>query len=340
LTKEAPARLRLGESLRPLRGLIVGLGSIGRRHLANLKRLEPDLCLAVWHQQRRPKSRAAEASPLVEQVVFQVEDALAFRPDFALVTGPASTHVQTATALALNGVHLFIEKPLSNQLDGVDRLLHLCGDRNLTLLVGYNFRFTEALERLRDAVDQGRIGRILFARAEVGQHLESWRPGKDYRETVSARAELGGGVLLELSHEVDYLRWLVGEVVDVSARVGRTGNLEIDVEDYAEISLRFQSGAIGSIHLDMVQRASTRTCKLVGSEGTLFWDALTDHIQCYSLSQPTWIDLSPYLRELQHFLSCVRGTETPAVTGADSRRVLEIVLAARRSSEEGRVISI
>ncbi len=329
--------------------LIVGLGSIGRRHLSNLTQLEPDLNVTVWHQHSSPNDHAADYAARPVHHVFNVRDALKAKPRFALITGPASVHVETALELAGRDIHLLIEKPLSNRLEGIDLLVALCREKKCALLVGYNYRFYPPLQAMRQAIDDGRIGRVLSVRAEVGQYLADWRPGVDYRQTVSARSELGGGALLELSHEIDYVRWLAGEITEVSARIGHVSDLELDVEDTAEITLAFASGAIGSIHLDMVQRAPTRTCKVIGTTGTLIWDGIRHHVRLYSSETSQWADVSApsvrdrnesYRAELRHFLDCVAGKATPAVTGEEGRRVLQIVLAARRSAMDCRVVTV
>jgi predicted dehydrogenase len=331
-----------------MKGLVAGLGSIARRHIENLKEIAPDIELAVWRQQSHCAD-LQDIAPLVDHVVFDLADALAWRADFALVTNPASLHVQTGLALAQEGMHLFIEKPLSDSLEGVDELLDLCRERSLVLMTGYNFRFCRSLQALRQTVAEGRIGRVMSVRAEVGQFLPEWRPGSDYRQGVSATSALGGGALLELSHELDYVRWLVGEVETVQARIGQLSDLEIAVEDTAEIVLQFANGAIGSVHLDMVQRSTTRTCRVIGTEGTLTWDGLRDHSQLFSAKENAWSDLCPantddrnemYVGELRHFLDCVAGGVSPAVDGEDGRRVLEIVVAARLSSIQRREIEL
>jgi predicted dehydrogenase len=327
--------------------LVVGLGSIGRRHCANLKRLEPDAVVTVWRQ-RAPRD-AGHAVSAADRTVFSLDDALETAPQCAVIAGPAPSHVGTALALAAHGVHLFIEKPLSNQLDGVDELLDLCRARGLVLQVGYNLRFHEPLQRMRHVLQAGGIGRLMSIRAEVGQYLPDWRPHVDYRDSVSARGDLGGGVLLELSHELDYARWLAGEVADVTARVGRLSGLDIDVEDTAEIILTFVSGAIGSIHLDMTSRAAFRTCRVTGTEGTLVWDGLAHHVRQYSAQTSAWTDLCPatsvdpndtYVAELRHWLGCVRDEITPDVTGEDGRRALQLALAAGRSSDQRQSVAV
>jgi predicted dehydrogenase len=331
-----------------MRVLVVGLGSAGRRHLSNLRLVEPAAHITVWRQHARPQD-AAGGIPGADRVVYQMDDALDPPPDAALIASPASLHVQTALELAQRGIHLFIEKPLSHTLDGVDELLDECRQRELVLMVGYNFRFYPPLRVMREALKEERIGRLLTFRAEVGQYLPDWRPGTDYRGSVSARAELGGGVVLELSHELDYVRWLAGEVRTVSARVARLSDLEIDVEDTAEIILELEGGAVGSVHLDMVQVAAIRSCRMVGSEGILTWDGTSHQVRHFSAAARAWSDLHPagtidhnemYKAELEHFLHCVREGGQPVVSGEDARRALEIALSAKQSSQEQRVIAL
>ena len=331
-----------------MRVLIAGLGSIGRRHLANVRLLEPDASITIWHQHSGPSDRNGGTNP-GQCDVYSLESALDTRPDVALITGPATTHIETALALADAGVHLLVEKPFSHSLDGVDLLIERCDVRHIALLVGYNLRFSESLQAVKHALDAGQIGRVLSIRAEVGQYLPDWRPDSDYRRGVSARSELGGGALLELSHEIDYVRWLVGDVIEVSARVGHLSDLETDVEDVAEILLGFTNGAIGSVHLDMVQRAPTRTCRVIGSEGTLHWDGLTDRVDLYSSITQTWTVASrpesvdrndAYVAELRHFFDCAAGTAAPLISGIDGRRVVQIALAARQSSVERRAVHV
>lgn len=331
-----------------MRVLIFGLGSIGRRHLANLRLIDPSAHITVWDQE----SRLPECQEFLsheDRFVSRLEDALAAQPEAALISSPSPLHVEAALELAKQGAHLFIEKPLSNNLDGVDELLDLCRNHRLVLLVGYNFRFYQPLQVVRQALQDGRIGRVLSTRAEVGQYLPDWRPAGDYRQSVSAKSELGGGALLELSHELDYVRWLVGEIQTVSSQIGRLSDLDIDVEDTAEIILHFCNGAIGSVHLDMIQRAATRYCRIIGTEGTITWDGGSHQVRLFSSLTKAWVDLHPaqsvdrndmYLQELRHFLDCVKGVSEPVISGEEGRRVLQIALAARQSSIEQQVVRL
>lgn len=323
--------------------LIVGLGSIGRRHLRNLRLVMPQADVTVLRQ--HAKSGVAEGA---DRTVYHLEDALKYKPDVAIIASPATSHLQTALQLTPHMIHLFVEKPLSHSLEDVDRLLSECHRRNLVLMIGYNMRFNEALQRVKSAVENGQIGQPLSIRAEVGQYLPDWRPGADYRLGVSARRELGGGVLLELSHELDYARWLMGEVTNVQAQIGRVSKLEIDVEDIAELIFEFDSGVIGNIHLDMVQRVPTRICRIYGTEGTLEWDGVAGISRLYTVETGVWHQLSStpqdrnqmYINELKHLIACIERGATPIVNGEDARRVLEIINGARRSAANRGVVEL
>ncbi len=331
-----------------MRALIVSLGSIGRRHFANLRQLLPDAEITVLrHEGGQPPPPNCRS--LANHVVYSLEEALEARPDIAVIASPAPFHVAVADRLARHGIHLFMEKPISDRAEGVQGLIDLCRQRNVVLSVGYDLRFEPSLIAVHDAVHSGRIGRVMGFRAEVGQYLPDWRPTADYRQTVSARKELGGGVLLELSHEFDYARWIMGEVAEVFAQATRVSDLEIDVEDLAEVVLRFSNGTVGSVHLDMVQASPTRTCRIIGTEGTLTWDSQQRHARIFSRSTKQWSDLgpaaagqrtSPFLDEMRQFLNCVAGNAAPSVSGEDGLRALEIALAAKESAECKRTIAL
>jgi predicted dehydrogenase len=331
-----------------LKALVVGLGSIARRHIRNLAAIDAEIEIAVWRQHSR-SADLQDLAPMISQVVFSAEEALVWRPDIALLTNPASLHVETGLTLAREGVHLFVEKPLSNTLKNIDLLLEVCRERALTLMVGYHLRFYTPLSIMHQALAKGHIGRPMFLRAEVGQFLPDWRPDIDYRQAVSARKELGGGVVMELSHELDYARWLLGEVETVSAHIGKLSDLQLDVEDTAEIVLQFASGAIGSIHMDMVQRELVRNCRICGTEGTLVWDWNAHRVQLYSAATRSWQDLcnepdfepnAMYVAELRHFLGCIRDRQKPLVDGAEGHRVLEVILAVKEAARAGQKVEI
>lgn len=285
---------------------------------------------------------------LIDEFLFEEDEVEAWAPKLALITNPASRHIAAALQIARFGAHLFIEKPLSNRLEGVDELINHCTQQSLVLMVGYNFRFHPPLIRLKGALDAGEIGRLLTIRAEVGRYLPDWRSGVPYVDGASARKDLGGGVILELSHELDYVRWLAGEVHKVVAIVERTSELEIDVEDVAEIALLFETGATGMVHLDMLDRAGSRGCRLVGTEGTLVWEATDESVKVFRPGEGWSIIFSDssfdrntmYLDELRHFIESVDRSESSKIDGREGKRVLEIALAAKESATTERTVDL
>ncbi len=330
------------------RVLIVGLGSIGKRHLRLARELLP--AADIWVLRHQPSDEIPE---FANGCFFVLGDALAFLPHIAVIATPAPFHLVTAQALAKAGVHLLIEKPLSTSTDGVKHLIKTCKDQRTVLLAGYNLRFLPSLQRFRELIGEGVIGDISSVRCEIGQYLPSWRPETDYRQGVTANQRLGGGALLELSHEIDYLCWIFGDVEWVFSILSRQSGLEIDVEDTAHLILGFSpqldgNQLIATLNLDLIRHDTTRTCLAIGEKGSLRWDGLTGKVMVYRAGEKTWCELfshqhlrdDSYLSEWQDFLGCVFDSTTPMVTGEDGLKVLEIIEAARDSAASSRRVHV
>jgi predicted dehydrogenase len=316
--------------------LIIGLGSMGRRHYTNLRELGlTDFAFC------RSRPEPLEDAPAVP-VFTNLEDAMKERPDLVLVTSPSPAHLSSAVPAARGGCHLFIEKPLAAALEGVEELDRIVCQNGTVAMVGYDLRFDEGLLYIERLLSEGGLGGVLSVRAHVGQYLPEWRPG-DYRKHVTARAELGGGVILELIHEFDYLLWLLGAVDAVSCVSGHVSRLDMNAEDVAVCHLRFASGALGSVHLDCVDRIASRGCRIICEESTIIWDSLartvewlepgTTRMKRFSYSERQRNDR--LVAEMRHLLMCVEGVERPRVDLDAARRSLRLALAAKRSADRG-----
>jgi predicted dehydrogenase len=322
------------------RVLIVGLGSIGQRHLR--------LARELLHQADIRVLRNQESDSVPEfsnGQFFTVENAFAFDPQIAIIANPATFHLEVAKALALNGTHLLIEKPLSHSTEGVEAFLGDCERQGIVVMTGYNLRYAVSLNKYREMIHDEAIGKILSVRCEVGQYLPSWRPGSDYKKGVSANRELGGGVLLELSHELDYLRWIFGEVEWARGTLSRQSDLEIDVEDSAHLVLGFNSDSeghqlIANVNMDFIRQDHTRICTAIGENGSLRWNGLTGTIELCDQAGGKWRTIytqissgeDTYKAEWRDFLNCIDSGKNPFVSGLDGLKVLEIVEAARESN--------
>ena len=323
--------------------LIVGLGSAGTRHLRLARELFPDSQIKVLQH------RTQNTIPQFSHGCFStMVEAIQFAPQIAIIANPSTFHVEVAQELAQAEIHLLIEKPLSSSLEGVARLIEICKDRKSTLMIGYNLRFSPSLQHFRKLLGEGIISDLLSVRCEVGQYLPSWRPESDYRQGVSAKKELGGGALLELSHEIDYMRWIFGEVEWVRATLSQQSKLEIDVEDSAHLTMGFLPNSsghqlVGTLNLDLIRHDHTRTCTVIGEKGTLRWNGLTGEVDLFEEGAAIWKKLythqpkrdETYRAELQGFVNSIQEKQIPFVTGDDGLRVLEIIEAARVSAITG-----
>lgn len=326
--------------------VVVGAGSIGRRHARIARTLIPKAEIYVLRH-----SAGSDIPPEADGCFYDLEDAIAFKPDAAIIANPATCHAQVACRFAANGVHLLVEKPLADRTEAVGDLLDICRRSGIVILVGYNLRFLPSLQHFRSLIAAGFIGYVLCVRAEVGQYLPSWRSNTDYRATVSARKELGGGVLLELSHEIDYLRWIFGEAYWVHAILRRQSSLEIDVEDTAQLTMGLRSASgeperLVTLNMDFIRRDTTRQCLAIGDKGTLRWNALAGTVEHFKSEADDWSVVfrhtpardDSYIAEWKHFLACIDDNIVPAISGEDATAVLEIIDAARKSAQTERAV--
>ena len=200
--------------------LIVGLGGIGQRHVRNLRALLGDSVEILAYRVRRlshmvtPTLQADRTRDVEQEYGIRafdaLESALAESPGIAFIANPSSLHIPAALTCARAGCDLFLEKPLSNSLEGVAELMEEVTTRRLIAMVGYQLRFHPALRALSETVKSGVLGRLLAVRATVGEYLPGWHPYEDYRKMYASRASLGGGVVLSQIHEFDYLYSLFG----------------------------------------------------------------------------------------------------------------------------------
>jgi predicted dehydrogenase len=282
-------------------------------------------------------------------VEMELGKALAHRPDAVIIANPSAYHLDVAIPAAQAGCHLFLEKPISHNLERLDELKAALKQGGGKVLVGFQFRFHPCFSKTAQLIAEGAVGRPLTARAHYGDYLPGWHPWEDYRTSYSVRPEMGGGAVLTLCHPIDYLRWLLGEVESVWAFTGKLSEMDISVEDAAEIGLRFASGVLGSAHLDYFQRPPSYRFEIIGSEGTLSWDAADNTVRLYRASAGVWETFPAptaferndmFLDEMRHFLDVVQGKVQPSCTLADGERVLRLALAALQSSQTGKVVQL
>lgn len=324
----------------PPKILCISLGSIGKRHVRNARTLLPKAQIAVWRQHTRDDSVPEGANLMLPSL----HDALAFAPDAVIVSSPASEHVANALPFVQRHIPLFIEKPLASRGDMLGAFVQACQASRGFIMVGYVLRFLPALHKIRQWINDGALGDVYTARIEVGQYLPDWRPDADYRTGVSAQAKLGGGALLELSHEIDYATWLFGWPQSLLCSRAHISPLQIDVEDSAHIIMEYENKRI-ALQLDFLQRSAHMAVQVVGSKGTLAADLIKETITidgtpvpCEQL--PNGNDI--YLRQFDCFFSKALPGYTPAYAAAadwatieHAAAVVQLVDLAKKASDTG-----
>lgn len=330
----------------PLRTfLVVGSGSIARRHINNLKKIFiPARVLCVSSTGRIPSPEEIGDDTIVCK---SIEQALSEKPEFAIVASPAPFHVSQAALLLESDVPVLIEKPLSDSMStfaAVGALLHKKRDK---VEVAYNLRLMPSAKKFKSLLAEGLLGDIYSVVVDVGQYLPDWRPTSDYKKNVSSRKSLGGGVLLELSHELDYLGWFFGKFDTAFCTASNSGALEIDVEDRVDAILMNSNGLVANLHMDFLQRSPARTCKVIGQRGTLIWDVLHNSVtfkdgngQKVVFNEPEYDRNTMYLEELVNFSNVAAGKVAPSVDIDQALNTLSLIDALKHSSATRQVVRI
>ncbi|MBI4423588.1 MAG: Gfo/Idh/MocA family oxidoreductase [Elusimicrobia bacterium] len=319
--------------------LILGTGSVGQRHMRNLASLAPGIRFVVARETGAPNpvtdAFAAEVFP-------SIPAALREAPDFSVIATPPACHREALEWLVRSRVPFYVEKPVAASMDGLRPLLEQARAAGLVTLVGCNLRFLPSLVKLRRLLQDGACGRIVRAHLECGQWLPDWRPAADYRKSYAARRDLGGGVLLDLIHEVDMARWLFGEFERVDAHHGHFSDLEIETDDAACVLLSRRGGPVVSLALDYVARHPIRQYRVVGALGTLEWDLPGRRLRHFRAGEgwrevPTEaadFDLEgTYLAAMRHFLRCLEDKTPTSQPFAEGLASLSLALEAAGLSE-------
>lgn len=325
--------------------LIIGLGSIGKRHLRNLASLGIGDITVV--------SEDIFVQPGEELPDFNrapnLSKALERNYTAAIIASPTAFHLEGALQAAMAGCHLFIEKPISHSMDGIRTLTQVVNQRKLIVQVGFQFRFHPALLKIKEWIDEGVIGKIVSVHSHWGEYLPGWHPWEDYRKGYSARNDLGGGVVLTLCHPFDYMRWLFGEVNYLYAVASHFSDLELDTEDTAISILKFASGLVGTVYLDYIERPARHDLVIIGQEGKITWYNETSTATLFTSGKdepeifvpPVGFNRNTmFVDQLAHFISCIERNEIPVCNLKDGVRALQIALAVKQSSDRFAEVNI
>lgn len=308
---------------------VIGLGNIATRHRRNLKQLFPHAQLyAMSASGRMPHETVSDA----DHLVASIDALIAQQIQLVIVASPAPFHAAHAIPLIEAGITILIEKPVTATLDELKALQEAAAQSQTPVAVGYCLRYLSSAIEMKKYLSSGMLGNLYHAHVEIGQYLPDWRPSKDYRESVSARAALGGGALLELSHELDYTQWLLGELTLQHAILRQSEELGLEVEDSADMLLSTEQNAVVYLHLDFLQRKAYRQCRFVGSKGALEWDLISNEIRfVYAqgtqvlYSEPAWDKNQMYTAMVLDFVAHIHRQPSQCVSLDEAAKSLELI---------------
>lgn len=325
--------------------LLVGLGSIGTMHLNSLYKLGYKNIFIV--------SRSGKAKKGFEQFRFysSINEACSEQKiNIAIVSTPTAEHTKNLVDLLSYKIkNIYLEKPISHSLVEIRKVEKILNNSDTNLVVGYDLHFDPGLLLIKNYIHKNKIGKVISFIAEVGQYLPDWRPNTDYKKSMSARKSLGGGVMLDLVHEFDYLNWLIGPIKSISGKNNKISNLDIDTEDVSVNIIETTSGALGTLHLDYMQYELSRKCKIIGEKGVLIWDYSKGNVMFMSHKDKTWRthDFSNYKREdrfldiMNSFMNSIKSNhDERLVNFHDAKRSLELVEAAKKSNIDNKLVSL
>lgn len=329
--------------------LMIGLGSIGQRHLRNIRRLYGSSVEILAYRVRRLKTTFSDTMQIRENVDLEQEynlkvftdlhQALNEKPDAAFICNVTSAHIPCALEAAKAGCHLFLEKPVSNSMEGIDELAKIAKEKNLKVFVGFQNRYNPALRAAKKYISEGLIGSIISVHSEVGERLTTMHTYEDYKTTYMARSDLGGGVILnQMIHEIDYLRFIFGdlELINAAGSTGEKG-LGIDVDDCCNAILKAGDIPV-SLHGDFYQYPPNRFVKIIGSKGKIISDIIANTVTLCTGNDVTTTDFKDFTRndmfvdELKAFINCVETGCEPEITLDDGIASLKIALSAKSAA--------
>lgn len=316
---------------------VVGMGSIANRHISNLKLLYPES--KIFSVSSSGKNSQL---PKGSESIVSLAELIDLRPRYVIIASPAPYHTAISKKLLEHNIPLLIEKPLSDSMEDALEFKKFTDLNNVAVRVGYCLRFLPAAQYMKKMLDEECLGVIYNVQCNVGQYLPDWRKGKNYRNTVSAQKHLGGGVLLELSHELDYLNWFFGGLSLRDSYLATTKKLNLDVEEIADLVFISAAGSHIAVHLDFLQKPVQRKCEIIGEKGRITWDVSKNTITLFTEESVDEVFSDESYDKNNMYLNMLKTFDNIVITGDDSENMatisssLEVMKLIQESKDKAR----
>ena len=327
--------------------LILGTGSVGKRHAINLSSLG---CTISCMDPRSDRLEEVKQEIDVVRTYRSIEEAFSESSesiDGVIVASPPVFHVDQSIAALENEIPVLLEKPVSPDAASARRLFDVVKNTGIPLLLGYTWRWWPPLAKVRELLNQGVVGKLRYVQFMMSAHLADWHPWENYQDFFMASKALGGGALLDESHWLDLMLWFLGEPESLYAKVDRISNLEIDTDDNVDMVITYKDGLYVSIHLDIYGRPHEKYIRFIGEEGTILWTADPNRVAVGKECSQKWENYEydcerndMFVEVAKEFLSIINGTEVKTCSINDGVRVLSLIDAVRQSSAEGLTIAL
>lgn len=328
--------------------LVIGCGSIGRRHIKNLLSIGMSSILAFDIDKAKLKAVKGISKSII--VSDRLKELWREKPDVAFICVPTALHIRYALEAARKGCHIFIEKPLSHNMKGMDTLIRIVKKKNLVVYIGYKLHFNKCLIKIKKLLRSERpMKDIITGRIHFGTSLPRRHPWEDYRLGYGGKKSLGGGVILDsISHQLNYLISLFGKPEKVFSYSSKGSKLDIDVEDLTYVLMKFPGNTLVSAHSNYIEWPHKNTFELIGEGGTIFCDFAKGYVKYYNIRKGKWIVFygdkdtnEQYVKEIKDFIKCMKRKSVPASMDVISgRNEMKILMGIKKSTDKGKWIKV
>lgn len=327
--------------------IILGCGSIGKRHIKNLLSIgiDPQNINAVDTREDRLK----EVNDLGIQKLFtEIPNNSLDSIDAGIVCSPTSMHIDQSILLASHNINLLIEKPVCSNLNGIDELMNIIKKNNLVAMIAYIFRFTDAAKIIKQLLDEKKIGKLIYFRGEFSEYLPDWHPYEDYRSFYMSEKKLGGGSILDQCHIMDLAHFFCGNFKSVMAFNSKISSLEVNADDIAEMIIQLENNILASIHTDIFGREHKKSLEIKGEFGNINWDFYQKSVSIYNSETKEsnkFENLDKdfnncYIKEMRHFINCCGGKEKSISPLEDGIDTMKLIIAAENSHQKKMLIDV
>jgi len=322
---------------------VIGMGSIGQRHFQNLISFKKKYNIKTICGYEKNNSRVLKLKKKFNKffITNNLKEAV-LGSDVVYICSPTNLHIESIkNVLKFSNPHFYIEKPLSYTIDNCKEILLKIKKRKKKVGMGYMLYNHPVIKFTKKLLNENKLGKVLFARAESGFYLPFWHPWEDYRDFYMSSLKQGGGALLDTSHEINYLQYFFGEVESVSGKVQTISNLEITSDDLTLANINFKNKVQAQIHLDLLQFDEERYFKIIGSKSVLIGDLKNNFVKVFNLKSKKWkikkfsVNFDKiYHIQLDNFIRMIKNKSSTICKSDSAFHTMQIIDAIRKSSKK------